>query len=224
MWDLSSPTRDWTCVPCTGRQILNHWTNQSPPNFLLLRFWLKDAEMPKQSYNNCDYILHFFIEKIPDISNPHESTQWSYFFVPTQRMLDCSESRERLQQDVTAVSHNSRWWCIRCGVNHSNRLLVIHGLASVGSSNFWQYRCAVCNSQALKSFWWSLGLCGWAGVPQTGACILSPGKSIIIFDLSLLIWGSVGQMSSLMAGLLCQWSWFLLDYGSQGARGPSLAR
>ena len=26
MWDLSSPTRGWTCVPCIGRQILNHWT------------------------------------------------------------------------------------------------------------------------------------------------------------------------------------------------------
>ena len=24
MWDLSSPTRDQTCVPCIGRQILNH--------------------------------------------------------------------------------------------------------------------------------------------------------------------------------------------------------
>ena len=22
----SSPTRDWTCVPCFGRRILNHWT------------------------------------------------------------------------------------------------------------------------------------------------------------------------------------------------------
>ena len=28
MWDLSSPTRDQTWVPCTGRQILNHWTTQ----------------------------------------------------------------------------------------------------------------------------------------------------------------------------------------------------
>ena len=28
MWDLSSPTRDWTHVPCIGRQILNHWTTR----------------------------------------------------------------------------------------------------------------------------------------------------------------------------------------------------
>ena len=26
MWDLSSLTRDWICIPCIGRQSLNHWT------------------------------------------------------------------------------------------------------------------------------------------------------------------------------------------------------
>ena len=25
-WDVSSPTRDWTCTPCIGRQGLKHWT------------------------------------------------------------------------------------------------------------------------------------------------------------------------------------------------------
>ena len=24
-WDLSSPTRDWACMPCIARQVLNHW-------------------------------------------------------------------------------------------------------------------------------------------------------------------------------------------------------
>ena len=28
MWDLSSPTRDWTCVPCVARQILNYWATR----------------------------------------------------------------------------------------------------------------------------------------------------------------------------------------------------
>ena len=31
MWDLSSPTRDRTCVPCIGRRILNHWTTREVP-------------------------------------------------------------------------------------------------------------------------------------------------------------------------------------------------
>ena len=28
LWDLSSPTRDLTCIPCTGRRILNQWPTQ----------------------------------------------------------------------------------------------------------------------------------------------------------------------------------------------------
>ena len=32
IWDLSSPTRDSSLVPCIGRQILNHWTSMEVPN------------------------------------------------------------------------------------------------------------------------------------------------------------------------------------------------
>ena len=32
----SSLTRDWTCVPCIGRQILNHWTTRDVPISVLL--------------------------------------------------------------------------------------------------------------------------------------------------------------------------------------------
>ena len=32
LWDVrSSPTRDRTCVPCTGEWILNHWTTREAP-------------------------------------------------------------------------------------------------------------------------------------------------------------------------------------------------
>ena len=31
MWDLSSPTRDWTSVSSIGRRILNHWTTREAP-------------------------------------------------------------------------------------------------------------------------------------------------------------------------------------------------
>ena len=33
MWDLSPPTRDKTCVPQIGRQILNHWTTREIPTW-----------------------------------------------------------------------------------------------------------------------------------------------------------------------------------------------
>ena len=41
MWHLSSPTRDQTCVPCIGRQILNHWTTreESCALFFKVRFF-----------------------------------------------------------------------------------------------------------------------------------------------------------------------------------------
>ena len=31
----SSQNRDWTCVPCTGRRILNHWTTRQVLGILL---------------------------------------------------------------------------------------------------------------------------------------------------------------------------------------------
>ena len=36
-WDLSSPARDQTCVPCIGRHILNHWTTREVPGFCFPR-------------------------------------------------------------------------------------------------------------------------------------------------------------------------------------------
>ena len=36
MWGLSSLTRDQTCVPCTARQILNHWTTREFPSLVML--------------------------------------------------------------------------------------------------------------------------------------------------------------------------------------------
>ena len=37
MWDPSSWTRDGTHVPCTGRQILNHWTTREVQGNLVVR-------------------------------------------------------------------------------------------------------------------------------------------------------------------------------------------
>ena len=34
-WDTSSPTRDWTCTPCIGKQSLNHWTSREVPKWWL---------------------------------------------------------------------------------------------------------------------------------------------------------------------------------------------
>ena len=31
MWDLSFPTRDWTCSNCIGSMEFNHWTTREVP-------------------------------------------------------------------------------------------------------------------------------------------------------------------------------------------------
>ena len=36
-WDLSSLTRDQICIPCTRRQILNHWTTTREVLILILK-------------------------------------------------------------------------------------------------------------------------------------------------------------------------------------------
>ena len=36
MWDLSSPTRNWTCTPCIWRWSLNHWASSGIPTSLFL--------------------------------------------------------------------------------------------------------------------------------------------------------------------------------------------
>ena len=41
MWDLSSPTKDRTCIPCIGRCILYHWTAREVPLWhLCVENWL----------------------------------------------------------------------------------------------------------------------------------------------------------------------------------------
>ena len=41
MWDLSSPPRDWTCIPWIARQILNHWTSREA--LKIIKFFLKTS-------------------------------------------------------------------------------------------------------------------------------------------------------------------------------------
>ena len=52
MWDLSSPTRDWTHTPCTARQSLNHWTTMEVPNAAISLLEIYPEEIIKQVYKN----------------------------------------------------------------------------------------------------------------------------------------------------------------------------
>ena len=37
MWDFSSTTRDWTCIPVIARQILNYWTTREVPKITFFK-------------------------------------------------------------------------------------------------------------------------------------------------------------------------------------------
>ena len=37
-WDVSSPTRDHTCVPSTAKRILNHWITSEVPQLLSINY------------------------------------------------------------------------------------------------------------------------------------------------------------------------------------------
>ena len=53
MWDHSLQTKDWTCVPCIEKQILNQWTTREVPDSSLSRLinspdqpWLQSGYNP----------------------------------------------------------------------------------------------------------------------------------------------------------------------------------
>ena len=66
MWDLITPTRDWTHTPCIGRLSLNHWTAREVPigpfymqGHLL---FLKQQEQQKQEIFVCTATLFSFAD------------------------------------------------------------------------------------------------------------------------------------------------------------------
>ena len=76
IWDLNSPTRGRTHVPCIGRWILNHWTVREVPSCSLLStcytfqlsqsyfgasssFWMSySVFVPKESHSICLILSH----------------------------------------------------------------------------------------------------------------------------------------------------------------------
>ena len=58
IWDLSSPTRDQTQVPCIGRWVLNPWTHQGSPPILLFDRELGYEFLITAHQKRCDYCEH----------------------------------------------------------------------------------------------------------------------------------------------------------------------
>ena len=78
-WDLSFPTRDWTCTPCTGRQSLNHWSAREVPA-MLVHFmhclWRLSrcngrAEYSWQRPNGLQSLKFLLSDYLQKVSNPY---------------------------------------------------------------------------------------------------------------------------------------------------------
>ena len=82
MRDLSFPTRDQTCVPCLGRQILNHRTTAESPsvlflkgNLCLLMFSFQREDLCFH-YNSEKFQLRHLLVKIGEKSLPCSPSYW----------------------------------------------------------------------------------------------------------------------------------------------------
>ena len=86
MWE-SSWTKDWTGVPCTDRQILNHWTSREVP---LEAFWIPSfwGFMETSLTGMLDWIIgHWWlIQPLAPLPNPEESG-WNWKFQPSNHMV-----------------------------------------------------------------------------------------------------------------------------------------
>ena len=67
MSDLSSLTRDWACVPCIARQILNHWTTREVPNLKDFKSYLANI------WNECNCTVVWTFFGIAFLSNWNEN-------------------------------------------------------------------------------------------------------------------------------------------------------
>ena len=72
MWDISSPTRDWSHIPCIGGWSPNHWTAREVP-WAVLWVWLR-GHLSRQLLGNVVYgRLDFGVAMIPSVSETYAS-------------------------------------------------------------------------------------------------------------------------------------------------------
>ena len=128
-WDLSSPARDWTGVPCIGKQFLNHWTTREVP--VTVDLFIFAAQKVKLSSPGVRW--HVWTPLLPLYS----AAQWGYCLLNVQfhhwyeiSSLSCTESlygesREPLSRFYV--------FCMGvCWIMHQNHtVLIINSLQHV---------------------------------------------------------------------------------------------
>ena len=75
LWDLNSPTKDWTHTPCTGRQSLIHWiSGQVLEDKFWFPYWF--MELGKTGQYRGSWGLRFLIWKMGLISSYLVELSW----------------------------------------------------------------------------------------------------------------------------------------------------
>ena len=69
IWDLSSPTRDWTCTPCLGRWSFNHWTTREVPYFSIkmvsIKMWMNRMFISSSICSFIECVLSLLLLPLP---------------------------------------------------------------------------------------------------------------------------------------------------------------
>ena len=105
MWDLSSPTRDWTCSPCFGRGNCNHWTAKEVPRDLI-RLDIGSGDSDPSHSSNSNPRSH--AERACD----WEIVQWSSFGSSGEQ---CGQKRHPSLTPSPPVCRETMWegWELR---------------------------------------------------------------------------------------------------------------
>ena len=107
LWELSSPTRDQTCIPCVGRQIPNHWTTREVPEIIIL-YWLTNGQDVEYSIR---WVCSFYIsdqfrsvaQSCPTLCDP---MHWSTPDLPVHHQLpEFTQTHVHWVSDAIQPSH-----------------------------------------------------------------------------------------------------------------------
>ena len=160
IWDLSSPTRDRTCVPCIRRRILNRWTTREVPGrrFLTWVLWsCRQIAAEGGVTQRLDWAEHqrCVVSHISDSSLPFQVALFSPAEYP-RLLIWCFRTLKRKEVEAASLQANpkmvinstSSW---RNGVKHIGREGVDGGHLWRKTATSTEYKDGKSSSQLLES-------------------------------------------------------------------------
>ena len=146
MWEFSSLTRDWTCVPRIGRQFLNHWTTREIPKGYVFRWYL----FPSRTYTAFCFSIWMELSFVHQVPVPYRFIQGNTSLYPRKpgglgpsavfpdkwkavsKMHTSSDNKSSRSTDLTtATTSQSALILLHCiGEPNNSRKMDLSGLCS----------------------------------------------------------------------------------------------